>query len=192
MELTAFLSYTFVMAFTPGPNNLMALSESRRAGFRGAAPLLWGLFVSFFLLNGLIYSAMSFLQAALPWIEGPLKAAGSAYILFLTYGMFAPSAGNRRRPGRGQRFLAGMALNFTNVKVMIFLMIGYTSFILPVYTDKAVITALGAVMCLACSAANLVWALAGAGLDRFFKRREKQVNWVLAALLAFSAAGIWI
>lgn len=30
------------MAFTPGPNNLMAMSESRRLGFRGAAPLLWG------------------------------------------------------------------------------------------------------------------------------------------------------
>ena len=93
MELIAFLSYTFVMAFTPGPNNLMAMSESRRLGFRGAAPLLWGLFVSFFILNGLIYGFIHSLQAALPWIEIPLKAVGSAYILYLTYKMFAPSAG---------------------------------------------------------------------------------------------------
>lgn len=193
MELVAFLSYTFVMAFTPGPNNLMALSESRRLGFRGAAPLLWGLFVSFFILNGIIYCFIHSLQAALPWVEIPLKAVGSAYILFLTYKMFAPSAGgSASQEAKGKRFLAGMLLNFTNVKVMIFMIIGYTSFILPMYDDEGVGIALGLLMCLACSASNVVWALAGAALDRFFRHHEAVLNWVLAALLVFSVVEIWL
>ena len=194
MELIAFLSYTFVMAFTPGPNNLMAMSESRHLGFRGAAPLLWGLFVSFFILNGVIYGCIHSLQAALPWIEIPLKAVGSAYILYLTYKMFAPSAGggSGKAVDKGKRFLAGMLLNFTNVKVMIFLLIGYTSFLLPVYTSEGLIVGLGIVMCLACAASNVVWALAGAALDRFFKNYERLLNWILAALLIFSVIEIWL
>lgn len=194
MELIAFLSYTFVMSFTPGPNNLMALSESRRMGFCGAAPLLWGLFVSFFILNAIIYSCIHSLQAALPWMEVPLKAVGSAYILYLTYKMFAPSAdgGSGKNAGKGKRFLAGMLLNFTNVKVMIFMIIGYTSFILPAYTDELLIIGLGVVMCLACSVSNVAWALAGAALDKFFKNYERLLNWILAALLVFSVVEIWL
>ncbi len=80
----------------------------------------------------------------------------------------------------------------TNVKVMIFLIIGYTSFIMPVYSDQQAVIALGLVMCLSCSAANIVWALAGAALAHFFKQYERQMNWVLAALLVFSAAEIWL
>ena len=193
MELFAFFSYTFVMAFTPGPNNLMAMSESRRAGFRGAAPFLWGLFVSFFILNGVIYGCIHSLQSVLPLIEIPLKAVGSAYILFLTYKMFASSAGGSGNAvDKGKRFLAGMLLNFTNVKVMIFMLIGYTSFILPNYASEAAVVALGVAMCLACAASNVVWALAGAALDRFFKQYDRQVNWILAALLVFSVAEIWL
>ena len=38
MDLAAYLSYCFVMRFTPGPNNLMSLAQSRERTFRGALP----------------------------------------------------------------------------------------------------------------------------------------------------------
>ena len=108
--------------------------------------------------------------------------------------MFAPSAGggSGKAVDKGKRFLAGMLLNFTNVKVMIFMIIGYTSFLLPVYTSEGLIVGLGIVMCLACAASNVVWALAGAALDRFFKNYERLLNWILASLLVFSVIEIWL
>lgn len=193
MELLAFLSYTWIMSITPGPNNLMALAESRRAGFRGAAPFLWGLFVSFFIVNGIVYGSLQFLQEGLPWIEGPLKLIGSAYIAYLAYAMVRPAAGRAQKDsGKERQFLAGMVLNMTNIKVIIFMSIGYTSFIFPVYEEWWIRIGLGIVMCLACTASNLIWAAAGAALDRFFTRYDKAVNRVLAALLLLSAAEIWL
>ncbi len=104
MELAAFLSFTFAMSFTPGPNNLMALSESRRLGFRGAVPLLWGLFFSFFILNAVSFNCMYSIRAAMPWLELSLKAMGSAYILFLTYQMFVPAEGVLTKSRKGRVF----------------------------------------------------------------------------------------
>ena len=55
MDLAAYLSYCFVMRFTPGPNNLMSLAQSRERTFRGALPFLLGLHVSLFSMCTVIY-----------------------------------------------------------------------------------------------------------------------------------------
>lgn len=39
MDLAAYLSFCFVMSFTPGPNNLMSLAQSRERTFE--APCLF-------------------------------------------------------------------------------------------------------------------------------------------------------
>ncbi len=193
MEVFAFLSYVVIMAFTPGPNNLMALSASRRLGLRGAAPFLGGLFVSFFFLNGVIYCCIHSLQAVLPQITVPLQAAGSAYIIFLIYTILVPArTGCKAAPNKKTLFLAGIFLNLTNVKVMLFMLIGYISFILPAYQTPLAILSWGVLMCLAASASNVIWAVAGAGLDRFFKRHERIVSVGIAVLLLISVVEIWI
>lgn len=89
-ELTAFLVYCIGMSFTPGPNNLMSLSVSQKVGFKRAVPFLWGLFFSFFIINGAAYLCSSTLQELIPQLETPFKALGSLYILYLTYKIVKP------------------------------------------------------------------------------------------------------
>ena len=38
----SFLTYAVVTAVTPGPNNIMSMSNGSRNGFRGRCPLIWG------------------------------------------------------------------------------------------------------------------------------------------------------
>lgn len=38
----SFLTYAVVTAVTPGPNNIMSMSNGSRKGFRGRCPLIWG------------------------------------------------------------------------------------------------------------------------------------------------------
>ena len=83
-ELAAFLVYCIGMSFTPGPNNLMSLSVSQKVGFKQAAPFLWGLFFSFFIIDGAAYFCSATLQELIPQLETPFKALGSLYILYLT------------------------------------------------------------------------------------------------------------
>lgn len=38
-----FLSYVFITAFTPGPNNIMSMSNASRLGFKKAFPFNLGI-----------------------------------------------------------------------------------------------------------------------------------------------------
>ena len=68
-ELAAFLVYCIGMSFTPGPNNLMSLSVSQKVGFKQAAPFLWGLFFSFFIIDG----ALIFLFCHAAGTDSPIR-----------------------------------------------------------------------------------------------------------------------
>ena len=71
MDLAAYLSYCFVMRFTPGPNNLMSLAQSRERTFRGALPFLLGLHVSLFSMCTVIYLFIHALEDILPLMDPP-------------------------------------------------------------------------------------------------------------------------
>ena len=43
----SFLTYAVVTAVTPGPNNLMSMSNGGRRGFRGALPFNLGIWLGF-------------------------------------------------------------------------------------------------------------------------------------------------
>ena len=173
MDLAAYLSYCFVMRFTPGPNNLMSLAQSRERTFRGALPFLLGLHVSLFSMCTVIYLFIHALEDILPLMDLPLRILGALYLVYLTVRLFT-----------------ALLLNWTNVKVALFMMVGYTSFLLPGGGGPVWTFLLGMVMNLMCSAANFTWALGGSLLDRFFKAHEKPVSLMIASLLLYSAAKI--
>ncbi|QHW12467.1 hypothetical protein DSM07_10345 [Oenococcus sp. UCMA 16435] len=50
----------------------------------------------------------------------------------------------------------------TNIKVILYFLIGYISFLLPMFSQQTtIIIFLGIVMCLITSVGNLLWALLG-------------------------------
>ena len=60
-NLTAFLLYVFVTTFTPGPNNLMAMSNAIQYGYRRVLGFLAGMTVGFALImlaSGLLNVAL--------------------------------------------------------------------------------------------------------------------------------------
>ena len=136
-NLLAFFVYCLAMSFTPGPNNLMSMSVSKKVGFYRSFPFLWGLFFSFFLISAAIYFFSATVQALLPQLETPFKAVGSLYILYLTWQIIKPPKAAEKTEDekniKSRLFLSGFLLNLTNVKVMLFFLMGYISFILPVY-----------------------------------------------------------
>lgn len=118
--MLAFFSYIIIMAITPGPNNLMAMQESRLRSFRGSYPFLLGLFVSFFILDFFTFLFMNELMSAPTLVLNSLKCIGSIYLVYLIFSLFGYSFQAKHVTSSNGRFWAGMLLNLTNVKVILY------------------------------------------------------------------------
>ena len=83
-----FLSYAVVTAVTPGPNNLMSLSNAGRLGFRRAFPFNLGIWAGFSIVMLLCTFFCGALSDLIPKIKTPMLIAGAAYMLYLAWGTF--------------------------------------------------------------------------------------------------------
>ena len=91
MHWASFLTYAVVTAVTPGPNNIMSMSNGSRLGFRGALPFNLGIWVGFSVVMVLCTAFCSGLATLIPKIKLPMLVAGAAYMLYLAWGTFRGS-----------------------------------------------------------------------------------------------------
>ena len=80
-----FLSYAVVTAVTPGPNNLMSLSNAGRLGFRRAFPFNLGVWAGFSVVMVMCTVFCSALSELIPRIKTPMLFLGAAYMLWLAW-----------------------------------------------------------------------------------------------------------
>ena len=66
--LSPFLTYIFLTAFTPGPNNIMAMSYAGNFGLRRAMGFCLGTFFGILIVTSAYATAGSMLYAAVPAI----------------------------------------------------------------------------------------------------------------------------
>lgn len=194
-ELCSFLAYALITSVTPGPNNIVALSSAAGHGLRGSAALLAGMGAGFLAVMLLCAGAVLGLAQVLPDLAARLAWPGALYILWLSWGMAqdrggatAGKVGNGRAPG----FLSGLALQFVNVKIILYGLTALSVFVLPHGTDMArmlgwslTLTAVGMAGC-------LLWALAGSLLQGLFRRHGRALNRLLAAMLACCALAMLV
>ena len=106
----SFLTYAVVTAVTPGPNNIMSMSNGGRKGFRGALPFNFGIGVGFSIVMLLCTAFCSALSALIPKIKLPMLVAGAAYMLYLAWETFRSSGVEENHSREG--FLSGLLLLF--------------------------------------------------------------------------------
>ena len=80
-SIAAFLSFACIMSFTPGPNNIMALSCASTYGLRKSLRFCFGVLLG---VLGIMAACALFgatLFRFLPDVEPAMRAVGAAYIL---------------------------------------------------------------------------------------------------------------
>ena len=180
---SAFFVFTFITAITPGPNNILSLSTGSRKGFRGSLPVLAGICAGFFCVM-FICGLLSFsFSARSPLFIRVMRYAGCLYILWLAWKIATakPDADDAAEAGAG--FMTGFVLQFVNVKIMIYGMTAYSAFILPYYDSFAALLAGMCFLALMGSAGTVVWAVAGAVLQRLFRQHARLMNILMALML---------
>ncbi|MBR0846318.1 LysE family translocator [Bradyrhizobium diazoefficiens] len=99
----AFVVFAAVMAFTPGPNNIMLLSSGVTYGFRRTVPHLAGVTFGFAFMVGAVGLGLGAVFLTYPVLQTVLKYAGAAYLIYLSAliamsGPTRPGEGNGRGP----------------------------------------------------------------------------------------------
>ena len=146
-DLTAFLSYVLLATFTPGPNNIRAMSGATRNGFRRTLRFTSGVTLGFFVLLALCFAFSAALFALVPALHAVMVYVGAAYILWLAWKTLRvkPHA-DGAEDGRAVGFWSGAVLQFVNPKAILYGVTIASTFVVPYFHDPFVLAGIAATL----------------------------------------------
>lgn len=186
----AFLSYVAVTTFTPGPNNIMSMSNASRYGLKRSMRFTFGVCAGFFLIVGLSIAFTIALYRAIPDIKPYMTVVGAAYILWLAYKTVTSSPHDEKAAGQST-FVSGMLLQFLNPKAILYGITAASTFIVPYYHSVPVLVGFAAALALVSLASTSCWALFGSVFERFMAENHRAVGYIMGALLVYCAISLF-
>ena len=188
----SFLTYAVITAVTPGPNNIMSMSNAGRLGFRRALPFNLGIWLGFTAVMLLCTAFCTMLAALIPVIRLPMLVLGAAYMLHLAWGTFRSTEVIRENHTR-EGFLSGLLLQFVNPKIYLYCIMSMEAYILPYFGGRPVILlAFALLLAFIGFVFSLAWAAFGSAFRRLFSRHARAVNTVMALLLVYCAISLFL
>jgi len=188
----AFLTYAFTTGFTPGPNNIMSMTNASRRGFRGAMPFNYGILTGFTIIQLLSAVFCSVLESWIPRIKTPMLVIGAVYMLWLAWGTFRSSGDLGEQEGR-DGFFTALMLQFINPKVYLYCVMSMEAYVIPYYQgqwDKLFFFAI--LLSFIGFLATLSWTAFGSAFRRLFTTHARAVNTVMALLLVYCAISLFL
>lgn len=187
-----FLTYAIITAATPGPNNIMSLSNAGRLGFKKALPFNFGLGAGFSIVMLLCTLFLSALSSVIPKIHMPMLISGAAYMLYLAWKTYKSTdiiKENHSRAG----FRQGLTLQFINPKIYIYCIMSMEAYILPHYHGQT-LTLFGFAILLAFIGFvfTVCWSAFGSIFKLLFSKHAKITNTVMALLLVYCAVSLFL
>lgn len=185
----AMASFAFVMAFTPGPNNVMLTASAANFGFVPSIPHMLGVTLGFVVLVAASGAGLGSLLAAMPSAQTVLKVVSVAYMLWLAWkvanaGAADEGGGMNTRP---LTFFQAAAFQWINPKGVVIALGAITLFVSPArpIADLSILlTVFGVITMLS----TICWSLFGVALRRLLRdrRRARIFNVCMALLLIVS------
>ncbi len=187
----SFLTYAVITAVTPGPNNIMSMSNGSRKGFKGALPFNLGIWLGFSIVMLVCTFLCSVVSTLIPKVKLPMLIVGAAYMLYLAWETFRSSdiiEENHSRDG----FLSGLVLQFVNPKIYIYCIMSMEAYILPFYNGQF-FPLVGFALFLAFIgfAFTLCWSAFGSVFKWLFSKHAKLMNTLMALLLVYCAVSLF-
>lgn len=184
--LLAMCGFALASSATPGPVNIIgAMTGARHGAFR-ALRFVGGATASFLALLVIVGSGMMIGTEWVLALARPMTLAGSAYLLWMAWGLLRGGGGNPADSAPGiPGFWSGVVVQGLNPKAWLAVFSSLSTFVLPLEdrtTGMAVFTILFGAICWLSLAA---WAWGGA---RIGQSQMRLFNRVMALILAVSVA----
>ncbi len=187
-DLTSLLTYIIVVTFTPGPNNIMAMSNGIRNGYKKTLPFLLGS-VSGFLIVMLFAGFLNIALASLiPASEKWLKILSAIYMLYLAYHV-ARSGPIEDGDGenRADTWLFGFSMQFLNFKGILYAISVFSLFVNDFSREPLHILLFAIFLVLVSFTSTSSWAIGGNLFRNVARKHYKVINYLLGALLVYTA-----
>ncbi|NYB74851.1 LysE family transporter [Sedimentibacter hydroxybenzoicus DSM 7310] len=192
-NLSAFISYAFITSFTPGPNNIMSMTNATKYGFKKSLPFNFGVFIGFFLIM-LVCSFFSItLYSLIPSIKPYMTIIGAAYILWLAWKIFNSKPHSIDEEGKTVMGMwSAVILQFVNVKAILYSFTILSTFIVPYYQSWYSLLIFSVLLAFVGFASTCCWSLFGSVFQKLFIKNEKTVNVIMALLLVYCAVSLFM
>ncbi len=183
-----FLIYVIVTTFTPGPNNIMAMTNAMHDGLKRTIRFLFGIFAGFIvilLLSGLLNLVLADL---LPEVHTWLNILGAIYMVFLAiHIMRSKPIADDTSTNKFNSFKAGFVMQFLNIKVIVYGITVFSLFIIERFHDPLSIGLFAIILAFIGFVATSTWALGGNLFRPFLKKYYRIFNIVMGILLIYTA-----
>lgn len=181
--LLSYLPYAAVTAYTPGPNNILAINTVSNYGWKQGRAVLAGIGTGFWCI--MTICALLCLQVS-QWLNSfteVMKYVGAAYIFWLAIHIA------RSRPSEGQEqgkqgFVKAFLLQFVNIKIILYCITVYTAYVIPREDTVAMLLLSAAFNTAVGLSGTVVWAVMGGLLQRQIQRHYRFFNLIMALILA--------
>jgi threonine/homoserine/homoserine lactone efflux protein len=183
--------FAFVASITPGPTNILVLSNSARYGLGAAVPIIFGACASAATLVLLVGSGAGSWLSALPAVQTAMQWVGVAWLSYLAWQIFsAPAAAITSQSTDARLGLMGAAgLQLINPKTWMMALAVVSVFAGGGEQRLGHVMVLSLAFFLISMPCLAVWALLGAGSTRWLRspRAMQRFNRCMALLLLGSA-----
>jgi cysteine/O-acetylserine efflux protein len=189
IQWVALCSFVVVTTFTPGPNNISAMTLGISAGYRKSLPFLAGIVAGFFGVMCLCALVAAAVLSTFPRLQVYLRIGGSLYIAWLAIHTFLGSfkSDPEGKPALG--FANGLLLQLLNAKVIIYGLTLYSTFLSALSNRPFLLALSAAVFAVVGFSSTSAWALLGSTFTRLLSNTlvRRVTAGVLALVLLFSA-----
>ncbi len=191
--LLPFLLFAFVASITPGPTNILVLSNSARYGLRAALPIILGACAG---AAGIVLAVGSGIGESLihlPRVQTAMQWVGVAWLSYLAWQIFSAPANALETDTAHKRLglLGAASLQLVNPKTWMMALAVVSVFAGQAEGREARVLALSLVFFAVSLPCLGMWALLGAGSTRLLGSAKtlQRFNRVMGILLLASA---WI
>ncbi|MEK4261163.1 LysE family transporter [Paenibacillus odorifer] len=192
MIVSLFL-YAFVASFTPGPNNIMAMTFANQFGLRKTMRFCLGVGTGFFVIILLCCYFNILLINFIPKIESIMAVIGGVYMFYLAFKIITSK--HQENDGSGDKhnsFIAGMLLQFINPKGILYGITVTSTFILTSHSSYFSLLSYSIVLALIGFMGTFSWCLCGSLFKKMISKYRSQFNILMGLLLVYCGVSIVI
>jgi threonine/homoserine/homoserine lactone efflux protein len=190
IDSAALATYSFVMAITPGPNNVMLTASGANFGFRRTLPHIVGICIGFSVVLLSVCAGLDVIFTRWPQLQSVLRWAGAAYLIYLGWRILHSRETKEGSAPQPLTLLQAAAFQFLNPKCWIMTLTAAAMFLphdVGFIANCAYLIGLMGVVMLPCST---IWALFGSSMRVFLARPSGRTIFNALMAVALTVTGI--
>lgn len=184
--LLAMCLFAFAMSASPGPVNVLALTNGLNLGFKRAIPFVAGATLGFTCLLVSVALGLMWLLEQMPWLSHLMNVIAIFFLLYIAYLLFFARASLATGDPKFAYFSTGFAMQWLNPKAWVACLTGVSTF--ELIDAPWALMAFSTLYTIICFVAIAAWAWIGhSALDKLADGAISWLNKILAVLFLMFA-----